>query len=238
MVSISIPGAAEAAAVEMEAHGADLIDVGGESTRPGSDGVSEERGNCQDSAGAESASSRVRPGAHLRRHIEGRGGARWRSIEGAALVNDVSGLRYDSALAEVAARYRAGLVLMHAAAVRATCIGTPVYASVAQEVRDELWCEPRPGADRRRRPRGDRARSRTGIREAARAQLRRAGGAAGAGGAWPAAARRALRGKSFLTAAIGERPARQRDMATAAAVTRGRAARRPHRPCSRRGGDG
>ena len=29
------PGAAEAAAVEMEAHGADIIDVGGESTTPG-----------------------------------------------------------------------------------------------------------------------------------------------------------------------------------------------------------
>ena len=36
------PGAAEAAAVEMEAHGADIIDVGGESTRPGSETVSAE----------------------------------------------------------------------------------------------------------------------------------------------------------------------------------------------------
>ncbi|HEU4995560.1 MAG TPA: dihydropteroate synthase, partial [Gemmatimonadaceae bacterium] len=34
------PGAAEAAAIEMAARGADLIDVGGESTRPGSDTIS------------------------------------------------------------------------------------------------------------------------------------------------------------------------------------------------------
>jgi dihydropteroate synthase len=33
------PGAAEAAAIEMEARGADLIDIGGESTRPGSETI-------------------------------------------------------------------------------------------------------------------------------------------------------------------------------------------------------
>ena len=65
------PGAAEAAAVEMEARGADLIDVGGESTRPGSDAVT-----------AEEEIARIQPvlnrlvaigqGSDLRRHLEGR----------------------------------------------------------------------------------------------------------------------------------------------------------------------
>ena len=73
------PGAAEAAAVEMEARGADIIDVGGESTRPGSETIS-----------AEAEIARIQPviarlcaiaqDSDLDRHVEGRGrrGGDWR----------------------------------------------------------------------------------------------------------------------------------------------------------------
>src|SRR5713226_7387067 len=58
--------------------------------------------------------------------------------EGAALVNDVSGLRYDSALAEVAARHRAGLVLMHSRGGSREMYREATYGSLTREVKEEL----------------------------------------------------------------------------------------------------
>src|SRR5713226_1121251 len=130
------PGAAEAAAVEMQASGADLIDVGGESTRPGSDPVP-----------AEEEIARIRPVLkRLQRAVavpisvdtSKAAVAEMALGEGAALVNDVSGLRYDSALAEVAARHRAGLVLMHSRGGSREMYREARYASLAREVKEEL----------------------------------------------------------------------------------------------------
>jgi dihydropteroate synthase len=101
-------GAAEEAAIEMEAGGADLIDVGGESTRPGAAPVS---------AGEEI--DRVRP--VLRRlaktvriplsiDTSKAAVAEMALAEGASLVNDVTALRYDASLAAVACRGGAGLI--------------------------------------------------------------------------------------------------------------------------------
>jgi dihydropteroate synthase len=106
------PGAAEAAAVEMEARGADLIDVGGESTRPGSETIT-----------ADAEIGRIRPVlARLARSVRiplsidtSKAAVAEVAVgEGATLINDVTGLRYDAALAEIAARSGAGLILMHA----------------------------------------------------------------------------------------------------------------------------
>lgn len=106
------PDRAVARGIEMARQGADWIDVGGESTRPGSRPVS-----------AEEEARRVLPVIHgLRRKLR----AIPLSIDttkalvaeqaaraGASVVNDVSGLRFDARLAEVAARRRMPLVLMH-----------------------------------------------------------------------------------------------------------------------------
>ena len=103
--------AAVAHALQMERDGADLIDVGGESTRPGSTGVS-----------AEEEWSRLAP---VLAALRGRLGIpisidtrkseiAERALEaGAEIINDVSGLRHDARIAEVAARARVPLVLMH-----------------------------------------------------------------------------------------------------------------------------
>ena len=99
------------AALEMEADGADIIDVGGESTRPGADVVS-----------AAEEAARVLP---VIRGLAGRlkvpisidtykaDVARAAVAEGAAIVNDISGLRYEPALGRVVAAAGAALVLMH-----------------------------------------------------------------------------------------------------------------------------
>ena len=87
----------------MEADGADLIDIGGESTRPGRRAGVRRRGAGARPAGARrrspagcgfrSRSTPTRPTSRARR-----------SRAGAAIVNDVSGLRYDPALARVVGR--------------------------------------------------------------------------------------------------------------------------------------
>jgi dihydropteroate synthase len=185
------PGAAEAAAAEMQADGADIIDVGGESTRPGSDEIS-----------AAEEIARIRPVlARLSRRITipisvdtiKAEVAEMALGEGAAMLNDVSALRYDSALAEVAARYRSALVLMHGRGRSRDMYRQATYVSVGGEVKDELQRAL------------ERAMAAGVAREAVILDP-------GLGFAGPSR-------KSFLTAAIGERPAPERDGATAAAVT-------------------
>ena len=91
-------GAAVDAALQMEADGADLIDIGGESTRPGRRAGARRRG----AARACCRSSRRSPGA-LRVPISidtYKADVAAAALDaGAAIVNDVSGLRYDPALA-------------------------------------------------------------------------------------------------------------------------------------------
>jgi dihydropteroate synthase len=98
-------------AMQMERDGADLIDVGAESTRPGSIGV-----------GAEEEWKRLAPVLEaLRRRLNIPISIDTRKAEiaakaveaGAEIINDISGLKHDARLAEVAARSRVPLVLMH-----------------------------------------------------------------------------------------------------------------------------
>mgnify|MGYP002081064092 FL=1 len=95
----------------MAEEGADIIDIGGESTRPGSEGVSEEE-----------ELARVVP---VIREIHKRLDtplsidttkpvvARAALAEGASIVNDISGIRFGAGVAEAAAGYGAAMVLMH-----------------------------------------------------------------------------------------------------------------------------
>ena len=98
--------------LELVRQGADWIDVGGESTRPGSQRIS-----------AEEELRRVLPVIRgLRRKLRSvpistdttKAEVAEQALRtGANILNDVSGLRFDPRLAEVARRYRAPLVLMH-----------------------------------------------------------------------------------------------------------------------------
>ena len=120
-------------AERMKEEGADLIDVGGESTRPGADEVS-----------VDEEVSRVIP------VIEALRGLRPLSIDtrkaavaeaalraGATVVNDVSGLA-DPGMADVVARHRAGVVIMHMRGVPATMRDHTGYADLVREVREFL----------------------------------------------------------------------------------------------------
>jgi dihydropteroate synthase len=98
-------------AMRMESEGADLIDIGAESTRPGSEGIS-----------AEEELKRLLPVlGGLRRLLKIPISIDTQKAEvaeaaldaGAEIINDISGLKSDPRVAEVAARRRVPLILMH-----------------------------------------------------------------------------------------------------------------------------
>jgi dihydropteroate synthase len=124
------PEIAAAAARRMQADGAAIVDVGGESTRPGSDGVSVdeelrrvvpvlERLHGDVPVSIDTAKSEV---------------ARRALALGAELVNDVTALRGDPELAGVVAEHDAYLCLMHMQGEPRTMQADPRYDDVASEV--------------------------------------------------------------------------------------------------------
>src|SRR5690242_11095395 len=102
--------AAVAAALRMQEQGADLIDVGGESTRPGADPVAADEELARVLPVIEGLAGRIRVPLSVDTYKAEV--ARQALQAGAAIVNDISGLRFDPALARVAAEARAALVLM------------------------------------------------------------------------------------------------------------------------------
>lgn len=126
------PDAAVAHALAMVADGADLIDVGGESTRPGADPVSEaeELARVVPVVAALAARSPVAISVDTTKAAV----ARAALDAGAVVVNDVSALRADPAMAGVVASCGAGLVLMHMLGEPRTMQHDPHYRDVVAEV--------------------------------------------------------------------------------------------------------
>ena len=124
------------AALAMVAAGADLIDVGGESTRPGAPPVdaATERRRVEPVIAA-LARQLVVPISVDTTKAEV---ARAAVAAGASILNDISGLRHDPALAAVAAETGAALVLMHMRGTTADMYRHAAYADVMAEVAAEL----------------------------------------------------------------------------------------------------
>jgi dihydropteroate synthase len=211
------PAAAVDVALRMAADGADLIDVGGESTRPGADPVS-----------ADDELARILPVIDgLTRQLNlpisidtyKSSVARAALDAGAVMVNDVSGLRFDPALADVAAERGSALVLVHTRGRSKTMYAEAVYEDVAAEVTRELL-ESMSVARAAGVP-ADRI-----ILDPGLGFAKRASHSYGVLARLPVLAaaldRPLLLGpsrKSFLRDAVGGRPAPERDWGTAAAVT-------------------
>lgn len=130
------PEAALDRALEMEAEGADILDLGGESTRPGATLIS-----------AEVELARILP---VVRRLQGRlkiplSVDTWKAHvtaavleEGAEIINDISAGRWDPPLWSIVAQHRAGYVLMHALAQPATMQHAPHYVDTTAEIVDFL----------------------------------------------------------------------------------------------------
>jgi dihydropteroate synthase len=102
---------AVAHAEQMIAEGADIIDVGGESTRPGSDFVSADEELRRVIPVIERLTTK--PSIPICIDTTKAVVARAALAAGAEIVNDISGLRFEPALADEVAEAKAGLVLMH-----------------------------------------------------------------------------------------------------------------------------
>jgi dihydropteroate synthase len=126
------PTAAIARALAMEKAGADLIDLGGESTRPGSQGIPAEeelrrvlpvldglRGKLKIPISIDTAKSQVAEAA---------------AIAGAEILNDVTGLRDDPRIADVARRRKLPLILMHMRGEPRTMQKQPFARNVVRDV--------------------------------------------------------------------------------------------------------
>lgn len=102
---------AVAHALQMESEGADLIDIGGESARPGAPQISAEEERARVLPVVEALANKLSIPISI---------DTWKSSvadaclqAGAEIINDISGLGFDPAMADVVARHHAGLVLMH-----------------------------------------------------------------------------------------------------------------------------
>lgn len=130
------PSRAVDAALQMEADGADLIDIGGESTRPGADPLPLDEELSRVMPVLEALAPRLRVPISVDTY---KAGVASRALAaGAAMVNDVSALRYDSALASVVAPTGAALVLMHNRGRSRQMYQEAHYDSVVDEVIGEL----------------------------------------------------------------------------------------------------
>lgn len=118
------------------AEGADIVDVGGESTRPGSEPVPSEI-ECERVIPVTEAL--VRDGrAALSVDTRKANVARAALAAGAVIVNDISAGQNDSELLQVVAEHEAGLVLMHMQGLPRDMQRAPSYADVVREVAAHL----------------------------------------------------------------------------------------------------
>jgi dihydropteroate synthase len=127
---------AVAHAEQMIAEGADLIDIGGESTRPGSAFVSEEEELQRVIPVIEKLATRTSTPISI--DTTKSSVARAALAAGAEAVNDISALRFDPLIAGEAARAGAGLVLMHSRGTPKTMQQLPLVDDIIKEVIDGL----------------------------------------------------------------------------------------------------
>jgi len=130
------PDAAVAQGERMAEAGADLIDIGGESTRPYSDPVSEEEEARRVLPVIERLAARI----PLPISIDTtKSGIAERALKaGAEIINDVSALRVDPLLAEVAARAGVPLILMHMKGTPKEMQKNPRYDDLIGEIKSFL----------------------------------------------------------------------------------------------------
>ena len=126
------PDAAVAHALRLVEEGADLLDIGAESTRPGADPVDE----AEERRRAISVVAAVAKAVRVPISIDtSKASVAQAALDvGAVVVNDVTALRGDPAMVEVIVRMGAGIVLMHMSGTPRTMQQHPCYEDVVGEL--------------------------------------------------------------------------------------------------------
>ena len=120
----------------MVADGADVIDVGGESTRPGSEPLPADEELARVLPVIKAVASRITTPISIDTY---KSAVARRTVEaGAAMVNDISALAFDPAMARTVAELGVPVCLMHVRGTPKNMQINPVYSDVVAEVKVEL----------------------------------------------------------------------------------------------------
>jgi len=123
-------------ALLMAEEGADIIDVGGESTRPGADEVSAEEESRRVLPVIDELAKKVNLPVSIDTY---KSEVARRALDaGAAMINDISALRFDPRMGKVAKDYDVPVVLMHIKGTPKNMQKNPSYANVIEEISDYL----------------------------------------------------------------------------------------------------
>ncbi|MBU0759708.1 MAG: dihydropteroate synthase [Candidatus Omnitrophica bacterium] len=117
-------------------EGADIIDIGGESTRPGAEPVPLEEEIKRVVPVVERLARKIKiPISVDTRKSE----VALRALDkGASIINDITGLEYDNRMTDVVARYDAGVIIMHIKGEPRTMQKSPVYGNLIKEILEKL----------------------------------------------------------------------------------------------------
>ncbi len=151
------PDAAVDRALDMADAGADIIDIGAESSRPGAEPISSE----EEIRRLENVLPRICEKVSVPVSIDTYKArvARWAVKHGASCINDITGLRGDDAMANVAAETGCRVVIMHMLGTPQTMQTDPRYDDVVEDIkhffnerlafaaaagidRDKIWLDP------------------------------------------------------------------------------------------------
>lgn len=123
-------------AMKMAEEGADIIDVGGESTRPGSEPVPEKQEIERTVPVIKEISKKLGIPVSIDTY---KSAVAERALEaGASIINDISGLRFDPLMPEVAERHKAAVILMHIKGAPRDMQKNPSYEALLPEIMDYL----------------------------------------------------------------------------------------------------
>jgi len=123
-------------AVIMEKSGADFIDIGGESTRPGSKKITIDEELERVIPVITQLSKKLKVPLSIDTYKSAVAEEALKA--GAEIVNDISGFRFDERISEVTGKYNASCVLMHIKGTPADMQTDPVYENVVEEVYEYL----------------------------------------------------------------------------------------------------
>jgi dihydropteroate synthase len=119
-------------ALKMVFYGADIIDIGGESTRPGAKEVSADEELKRVIPVIEALAGKIKKPISIdtRKAIVAKEALK----AGAHIVNDISALNHDPLMADVAASHKAAIILMHMKGIPENMQDLPLYKDVIKEI--------------------------------------------------------------------------------------------------------
>ncbi len=123
-------------ALAMQHEGADIIDIGGESTRPGADRISELEEIRRIVPVIEALAKEVSVPISVDTRKAAVADAAVSA--GAGIINDISGLRFDAEMPRVAARHKVPVVIMHIRGTPKNMQMNPAYTALVPEIIDYL----------------------------------------------------------------------------------------------------